>query len=169
MKMQIFYKNNLGGFYNERYTQKNLFYIFFHFLLIFSSFYLADYAYASTLENSAYNYAEALQKSLYFYEANKCGPGISDTYLEWRGDCHVEDSAIPLDTDHTNLSEDFINSNRAILDPDGDGAVDLSGGFHDAGDHVKFGLPQAIPPRLLVGGIMNLKMHLFKQVKTNMP
>ena len=26
--------------------------------------------------------------------------------------------------------------------PDGDGYVDVSGGFHDAGDHVKFGMPE---------------------------
>lgn len=132
-------------------------FISFSFLLIFSSFNPVDYAYASTLENSAYNYAEALQKSLYFYEANKCGPGISDTYLQWRGDCHIEDSAIPLDTDHTNLSQNFINSNRAILDPDGDGAVDLSGGFHDAGDHVKFGLPQGYTASTIGWGYYEFK------------
>ena len=34
-----------------------------------------------------YNFAEALQKSIYFYDAEKCGPG-SAKHLEWRGDCH---------------------------------------------------------------------------------
>ncbi|AEE96314.1 glycoside hydrolase family 9 protein [Mahella australiensis] len=58
-----------------------------------------------------YNYAEALQKALYFYDAEKCGPGVSNGRLEWRGDCHVNDQ--------------------------------FWGGFHDAGDHVKFGLPQS--------------------------
>ena len=42
------------------------------------------------------NFAKALQYSLTFYDANKCGAGITDGYLEWRGDCHVEDYNIPL-------------------------------------------------------------------------
>mgnify|MGYP000852617598 CR=1 FL=1 len=94
-----------------------------------------------------YNFAKALQLSLYFYDANKCGPGITGGRLEWRGDCHVEDKEIPLipmtaSFRGTNLSQSFINKYKSILDPDGDGTVDLSGGMHDAGDHVKFGLPQ---------------------------
>ncbi|MFC7560444.1 hypothetical protein ACFQY3_18065 [Paenibacillus farraposensis] len=32
-----------------------------------------------------YNYAEALQKSLYFYDAEKSGQGITGGHLEWRG------------------------------------------------------------------------------------
>lgn len=93
------------------------------------------------------NYAEALQKSIYFYDANKCGPGITGGRLEWRGDCHVEDCEVPLipyskDKTGTNMSQSFIDKNKKFLDPDGNGTLDLHGGFHDAGDHVKFGLPQ---------------------------
>ncbi|MGN0575483.1 MAG: glycoside hydrolase family 9 protein [Ruminococcus sp.] len=92
------------------------------------------------------NFAKALQLSLYFYDANKCGPGISGGNLEWRGDCHVEDAAVPLkpmgeDCKGTNLSQEFIDENKDILDPDGDGTIDVAGGMHDAGDHVKFCLP----------------------------
>ena len=40
-----------------------------------------------------------------------------------------------------NMSEKFIEANKKWLDPDGNGTLDLTGGWHDAGDHVKFGLP----------------------------
>ena len=40
-----------------------------------------------------------------------------------------------------NMSSSFIEKNKKYLDPDGNGTVDLTGGWHDAGDHVKFGLP----------------------------
>lgn len=99
-------------------------------------------------KDEAYNYAKALQLSMYFYDANQCGEGIDGGALSWRGDCHLEDQYIPLipkDANGygTNLSSSFITANKAALDPDGNGYVDLSGGFHDAGDHVKFGLPQS--------------------------
>ncbi|HYH02329.1 MAG TPA: glycoside hydrolase family 9 protein, partial [Bacillota bacterium] len=84
-----------------------------------------------------YNYAEALQKSIYFYDAEKCGPGINDGRLEWRGDCHVEDARYPV-----SKLPGSVAAYRSLMDPDGDGYIDLSGGFHDAGDHVRFGLPQ---------------------------
>ena len=88
-----------------------------------------------------FNFAEALQKSIYFYDAEKCGPGITGGRIEWRGDCHEGDMKIPLT--NTSLSADFIEKYKGILDPDGDGTVDVHGGFHDAGDHVRFGLPQS--------------------------
>ncbi len=92
------------------------------------------------------NFAKALQLSLYFYDANKCGSGITGGNLEWRGDCHTEDAAVPLkpmgeDFKGTNLSQEFIDKYKDILDPDGDGTIDVEGGMHDAGDHVKFCLP----------------------------
>lgn len=102
---------------------------------------------AVNAQASGYNYAEAFQKSIYFYDAEKSGPGITGGRLDWRGDSDLADLAVPLvnkgDTNiGTNMSQAFINANRAVLDPDGNGSVDLSGGMHDAGDHVKFGLPQ---------------------------
>lgn len=102
------------------------------------------------------NFAKALQYVLYFYDANKCGhdtdpeTGKKLKQLEWRGDCHVEDYNIPLkpveeegaDARYgTNLSQEFIDKYKDILDPEGDGFIDCGGGMHDAGDHVKFGLP----------------------------
>lgn len=89
------------------------------------------------------NFAKLLQYSIYFYDANMCGTDVSENnLLNWRGDCHTYDAQVPLDTEHTNLSSTFISANKDYLDPDGDGMVDVSGGFHDAGDHVKFGMPE---------------------------
>lgn len=74
-----------------------------------------------------YNFAKLLQYSLYFYDANMCGDQVSETslyskdlYNGWRGDCHVNDK--------------FTYNGKTYS------AV---GGYHDAGDHVKFGLPMS--------------------------
>ena len=93
------------------------------------------------------DYARGLQYSLYFYDANMCGLGVEqDSRFSWRGDCHTYDAKVPLkpmeDNIGTNLSEDFIAKYKDILDPDGDGFVDVNGGYHDAGDHVEFGMPE---------------------------
>ena len=90
------------------------------------------------------NFAKGLQYTLHFYDANKCGKRTGR--LEWRGDCHMEDAKIPLkqygeDFKGINLPDSWIAEHKDELDPDGDGCLDCEGGMHDAGDHVKFGLP----------------------------
>lgn len=95
-----------------------------------------------------YDFARALQYSIYFYDANMCGTGVDENNrYKWRGDCHTYDAQCELiagikDFKGTNLSQAFIDKYKDILDPDGDGCVDVSGGFHDAGDHVEFGMPE---------------------------
>ncbi|MDE5885327.1 MAG: glycoside hydrolase family 9 protein, partial [Oscillospiraceae bacterium] len=94
------------------------------------------------------NFARLLQHSMYFYDANMCGTNVDEnSRLSWRGDCHAYDAQVPLQPMNeksvgTNLSQDFISKYKEVLDPDGDGCVDVSGGFHDAGDHVEFGMPE---------------------------
>ncbi|MBQ4465090.1 MAG: glycoside hydrolase family 9 protein [Oscillospiraceae bacterium] len=94
------------------------------------------------------NFARLLQHSMTFYDANMCGKGVEEkSLLSWRGDCHLSDAKVPLhpiDKDSTgvNLTEAQIKELSPYLDPDGDGCVDVSGGFHDAGDHVEFGMPE---------------------------
>lgn len=100
----------------------------------------------ATEDESSYNYAVALQKSLYFYDANMCGE--QDGRLSYRSECHMCDKEVPIIPKNdeqvgTNMSQEFIDANIDALDPDGNGTMDVSGGFHDAGDHVKFGLPQS--------------------------
>lgn len=98
-----------------------------------------------------YDYARALQYSIYFYDANMCGTEVDENNrLSWRGDCHTYDSQVPMQNckdgdgyrNGTNLSEEFMEKYKDVLDPDGDGFIDVAGGFHDAGDHVKFGIPE---------------------------
>jgi len=64
-----------------------------------------------------YNYAEALQKAILFYEAQQSGVLPSWNRVSWRGNSRVNDGA--------------------------DVGKDLTGGWYDAGDHVKFGFPMA--------------------------
>ncbi|MEF2966994.1 glycoside hydrolase family 9 protein [Paenibacillus sp. M1] len=74
-----------------------------------------------------YNYAEALQKSVYFYEAQRSGELPADNRVEWRGDSGLTDGA---DVGH-----------------------DLTGGWYDAGDHVKFGFPMASTATMLAWSV----------------
>ncbi len=102
------------------------------------------------LEDSGldYDFARALQYSIYFYDANMCGTEVEENnQYSWRGNCHTYDAKVEMkagitDFVGTNLSQSFIDKYKDILDPDGDGYIDVAGGFHDAGDHVKFGIPE---------------------------
>lgn len=106
-----------------------------------------SYFYIPTISAQTFNYAEALQKSIYFYDAQKCGAGINGGHLEWRGDCHTEDKSVPSPFSF------------------GPSALDFSGGFHDAGDHVKFGLTQGYAASTLGWGYYEFK-HAFIQTGT---
>lgn len=81
------------------------------------------------------NYGKALALSLYFFDANACGTGITDGPLTWRGDCHTYDGQASVAE-----AVGLPGSAQSLADPDGDGKIDVSGGYHDAGDHVKFNL-----------------------------
>ena len=78
----------------------------------------------------SFNYAEALQKSLYFFDAQRSGDLPEIFRVPWRGDSALNDGS--------------------------DVGLDLTGGFYDAGDHVKFGLPMAFSLTMLAwGGVEN--------------
>src|SRR6266498_5971394 len=79
----------------------------------------------------AFNYGEALQKSIWFYDAQRSGALGSDNRVSWRGDSGMNDGR--------------------------DVGVDLTGGFYDAGDHVKFGLPFAASMTMLAWGAIENK------------
>ena len=70
-----------------------------------------------------YNYGEALQKSLLFYELQRSGKLPEQTRCNWRGDSGLTDGS--------------------------DNNIDLTGGWYDAGDNVKFNLPMAYSAAML--------------------
>lgn len=99
-----------------------------------------------------YNYGRALQQAWSFLEAQRSGPlprfdgdlpffdpatgaqlhgGFLANRLPWRGDSDVDDGA--------------------------DVGLDLTGGWHDAGDHVKFGLPMAFSASFLGWGVLEFE------------
>ncbi len=86
-----------------------------------------------------FNYGEALQKSFLFYEAQRSGDLPSDNRISWRGDSALTDGDLNRDGDFN----DVVN---------GVSEIDLSGGYYDAGDHMKFGLPMASSMTILSWG-----------------
>lgn len=92
---------------------------------------------------SKYNYAEALQKAVLFYDAQRSGALPANKRLNWRGDSAMSDGS--------------------------DVGVDLTGGYYDAGDHVKFGLPMTSSMTLLAwGGIEYTTAYSSAQQKAAM-
>jgi hypothetical protein len=77
-------------------------------------------------QTGAFNFAEVLQKSLWFYDAQRSGKLPEDFRIRWRANSGLNDG--------------------------GDVGRDLTGGFYDAGDHVKFGLPMAFSLTMLAWG-----------------
>ena len=77
-----------------------------------------------------FDYSDAFGKSIMFYEANWSGK-VENNRFDWRGDAFLKDGA--------------------------DVGLDLSGGFFDAGDHEKIGLPQAYAASTLGWGYYAFK------------
>lgn len=79
--------------------------------------------YEGTKGTGKYNYGEALQKSLLFYELQRSGELPEVVRCNWRGDSCLNDGS--------------------------DAGIDLTGGWYDAGDHVKFNLPMSYTAAML--------------------
>lgn len=74
-----------------------------------------------------YNYGEALQKAIMFYEFQRSGKLPNDIRNNWRGDSGLLDGS--------------------------DVGLDLTGGWYDAGDHVKFNLPLSYTAAMLAWSV----------------
>nr|AMH40364.1 glycoside hydrolase family 9 [Extatosoma tiaratum] len=77
----------------------------------------------------SYNYKDVLQKSLLFYEAQRSGKLPADQKVKWRKDSALHDK--------------------------GNNGEDLTGGYYDAGDFVKFGFPMAFTTTVLSWGLLD--------------
>ncbi len=76
----------------------------------------------------SYNYGEALQKAVLFYELQRSGDiDEKSSRTNWRGDSGMNDGA--------------------------DVGLDLTGGLYDAGDNVKFNLPMAYTAAMLAWSV----------------
>lgn len=81
-----------------------------------------------------HNYGEALRKSILFFEGQRSGRLPSDQRVTWRRD-------------------------SALHDGDSSG-VDLSGGYYDAGDNIKFGFPMAFTATMLSWSIIDFGRNM---------
>ncbi|XP_066324807.1 endoglucanase 4-like [Miscanthus floridulus] len=78
---------------------------------------------------AAFNYADALDKALLFFEAQRSGKlPAGQQRVTWRGDSGLSDGSVA--------------------------GVDLAGGYYDAGDNVKFGLPMAFTVTMLSWSVL---------------
>lgn len=88
----------------------------------------AGSGYEGVKGTGAFNYGEALQKSLLFYELQRSGDIDEETArTNWRGDSGMTDGA--------------------------DAGLDLTGGLYDAGDNAKFNLPMAYTAAMLAWSV----------------
>ncbi len=87
-----------------------------------------------------YNYGEALQKSIMFYEFQRSGDLPADKRDNWRDDSGMKDGS--------------------------DVGVDLTGGWYDAGDHVKFNLPMSYTSAMLAWSLYEDKDAYDKSGQT---
>lgn len=110
------------GHMNRRYYMRKLLSIAIAVSLLISSLSLTP-----TKAASDYNYAEALQKAIMFYEFQRSGELPDDKRDNWRGDSAMNDGS--------------------------DALLDLTGGWYDAGDHVKFNLPMAYSQTMLAWAV----------------
>lgn len=98
---------------------------FFHILLHFLlSFCLLEFQFSSAV----HDYNDALSKAILFYEGQRSGFLPQDQKMTWRGNSGL-----------------------------GDGAAtpqELTGGYYDAGDNVKFGFPMAFTTTMLAWSVI---------------
>ncbi|KAL5975000.1 hypothetical protein ACLOJK_031676 [Asimina triloba] len=84
--------------------------------------------------SAAFNYGDALTKSILYFEAQRSGKLPPDQRVQWRADSALGDGR--------------------------DGHVNLVGGYYDAGDNVKFGFTMAFTVTLLAWSAVEFEKEL---------
>ncbi|KAF8405319.1 hypothetical protein HHK36_010223 [Tetracentron sinense] len=82
----------------------------------------------SVVESGSHDYQDALTKSILFFEGQRSGRLPQDQRLNWRADSGLGDGSA--------------------------NGVDLTGGYYDAGDNVKFGFPMAFTTTMLAWSLI---------------
>ncbi|XP_073131702.1 endoglucanase 6-like isoform X1 [Henckelia pumila] len=85
---------------------------------------------------AVHDYGQALSKSILFFEAQRSGYLPSNQRVKWRG--------------HSGLNDGKISG------------VDLVGGYYDAGDNVKFGLPMAFTVTMMSWSVIEYGRQMGK-------
>ncbi|CAN6463205.1 unnamed protein product [Victoria cruziana] len=107
--------------------------------LAFLPLLLLSSSFSSRAALAAPRYSEALNKAILYFEAQRSGKLPPNQRVRWRGDSAIND---------------------------GSAAVDLSGGYYDSGDNVKFGLPMAFTVTMLAWGTIEFgsQMQALEQL-----
>ncbi|KAJ3692970.1 hypothetical protein LUZ60_012065 [Juncus effusus] len=85
--------------------------------------------------NADFDYKDALDKTLLFFEAQRSGKLPGDQRVKWRGD--------------SGLTDGYAQG------------ADLVGGYYDSGDHVKFGFPMAFTITMLSWSVIEFEKEII--------
>ncbi|MBA0881254.1 hypothetical protein Goshw_028236 [Gossypium schwendimanii] len=88
---------------------------------------------------AVHDYHDALRKSILFFEGQRSGKLPPDQRVKWRRDSALRDGSTA--------------------------GVDLTGGYYDAGDNVKFGFPMAFTTTLLAWSIIDFGRNMGPELK----
>ncbi|GAA0145979.1 hypothetical protein LIER_06038 [Lithospermum erythrorhizon] len=90
------------------------------------------------VEAGSQNYHDALRKSILFFEGQRSGKLPPDQRLRWRKHSALNDGA--------------------------SAGVDLSGGYYDAGDNIKFGFPMAFTTTMLAWSVIDFGKNMGSEL-----
>ncbi|KAJ6689553.1 hypothetical protein OIU85_005915 [Salix viminalis] len=88
---------------------------------------------------SGHDYYDALRKSILFFEGQRSGKLPPDQRVKWRSDSALHDGSTV--------------------------GRDLTGGYYDAGDNIKFGFPMAFTTTLLAWSIIDFGRNMGPELK----